>query len=134
LIRGIYNNNFNNLSKKKEEKNLIKTLWRFLYNEIKNRIWIPRCKEVKRLEEKANIKKADLRKRKIMEETILDKEDKNTKKKKTEENIEKENKNKLGKNISLVTLKKLTGKIVDGINIDNSWDTTVKLVNVTTDF
>lgn len=109
---------------------LIKELWRFTYNEIKNRIWIPRCNEVKRLEEIENIKKADLRKRKNDQEEKLDEDGEkiNKKKKKTEEKIE-ENKNILETNIKLATLTKLTGKIVDGINIDNIWDTTVKIAD-----
>uniref|UniRef100_U9UA15 Reverse transcriptase domain-containing protein n=2 Tax=Rhizophagus irregularis TaxID=588596 RepID=U9UA15_RHIID len=109
---------------------LIRELWRFTYNEIKNRIWIPRCNEVKRLEEIENIKKADLRKRKNDQEEKLDEDGEkiNKKKKKTEEKIE-ENKNILETNIKLATLTKLTGKIVDGINIDNIWDTTVKIAD-----
>ncbi|UZO04904.1 uncharacterized protein OCT59_025266 [Rhizophagus irregularis] len=63
LIRGVYNEHFNSLSNKKEEKMLIKRLWMFVYDEIKNRLWIPRCEEIKRLEEKANIQKLDLRKK-----------------------------------------------------------------------
>lgn len=131
LIRGIYNNQFNNLFKKKEETNLIKRLWRFTYNEIKNQIWIPRCDEIKRLEEKENIKKTDLRKRKIDQKDNLDKNKgkRKLKKTKTEDNIEKTNKNKLEKNIKLATLTKLKGKIVDRINIDNIWDMTVKIAN-----
>ncbi|PKC10132.1 hypothetical protein RhiirA5_374905 [Rhizophagus irregularis] len=100
LIRGIYNNKFNDLTKKKEEQNLIKKLWRFTYNEIKNRIWIPRCDEVKRLEEKADIKKIDLRKRKNDPPNDLDRnniidsnERKINKKRKTTKNIEKDRKN-----------------------------------------
>ncbi|CAB4439657.1 unnamed protein product [Rhizophagus irregularis] len=133
LIRSIYNNKFNDLTKKKEEKNLIKKLWRFTYKEIKNRIWIPRCDEVKRLEEKADIKKADLRKRKndsindLDSVSISDSDKGKIKKRKTTENIEKERKNRLTKKISLATRDKLTGKVIDGINIDNFWDTTVKI-------
>ncbi|PKK64638.1 hypothetical protein RhiirC2_787214 [Rhizophagus irregularis] len=47
LIRGVYNENFNNLSNKKEERSLIKKLWIFVYNEIRDRIWIQRCEEIK---------------------------------------------------------------------------------------
>ena len=61
LLRGIFNNNFNNLSKIKEEQRVIKELWNFIYDEIKNRIWIPRCEEVKRLEEKDGTRKWELR-------------------------------------------------------------------------
>ncbi|GBC46208.2 hypothetical protein GLOIN_2v1487932 [Rhizophagus irregularis DAOM 181602=DAOM 197198] len=82
-----------------------------MYNEIKRRIWIPRCDEVKRLEEKINIKKADLRKNKKDLNKFPDedeKNDKNDKKLKTAEKLEKDNKNRLNKKISLVTLNKLT--------------------------
>ncbi|PKY61106.1 hypothetical protein RhiirA4_521054 [Rhizophagus irregularis] len=135
LIRGIYNNKFNDITKKKEERDLIKKLWRFVYNEIKNRIWIPRCDEVKRLEEKDGIKKAELRKRKNEKDTDLDnnsnsetKQRKN-KKTKTTENIEKEKKNsvKIKNKITIATRDKLIGKVIDGINIEKNWDTTIKV-------
>ncbi|PKB99447.1 hypothetical protein RhiirA5_429683 [Rhizophagus irregularis] len=136
LIRGVYNENFNNLSNKKEERSLIKKLWIFVYNEIRDRIWIQRCEEIKRLEEKNNIKKSDLRKRKPNSEGTLGEDDeeitenknKNKKKQKTEGKLEKDKKNKLKKKISLVTLEKLTGATVDIININTMWDTTLKLV------
>ncbi|PKC61474.1 hypothetical protein RhiirA1_466495 [Rhizophagus irregularis] len=63
LLRGVYNENFNSLTKKKEEKTLIKKLWNFTYDELKKKIWIPRCDEIKRLEDRENIKKLDLRKK-----------------------------------------------------------------------
>ncbi|PKY60337.1 hypothetical protein RhiirA4_483926 [Rhizophagus irregularis] len=137
LIRGIYNNRFNQLSYKKEEKNLIKKLWRFMYNGIKNHIWIPRCNEIKRLEEKRNIKKIDLRRSNINLTNNSEKEDekdskdegKNKKLTKTKGKIEKTCKNNLGKNISLVTLDKLKGDIVGGNDIKNTWDMIVKLPN-----
>ncbi|CAB4443474.1 unnamed protein product [Rhizophagus irregularis] len=81
--------------------------WRFIYNEIKDRIWIPRCEEVKRLEEKANITKTDLKKRKNKPietsetDETGDEDDrrKNNKKKIKTKNLEKENKNKLRKKL-----------------------------------
>ncbi|PKB94545.1 hypothetical protein RhiirA5_438521 [Rhizophagus irregularis] len=63
ILRGVYNENFNLLANKKEEKAIIKRLWNFIYEEFKNRIWIPRCKEIKRLETKEGIQKMDLRKK-----------------------------------------------------------------------
>ncbi|PKY25506.1 hypothetical protein RhiirB3_388813 [Rhizophagus irregularis] len=93
LIRGIYNNKFNELSDSKEDRMVIKKLWTYTYEEIKKRLWIPRCEEIKRLEEKEQIKKSDLRKKKIMmhetQEDILEIDLENDKIKKTEENIEK---------------------------------------------
>ncbi|POG67840.1 hypothetical protein GLOIN_2v1481232 [Rhizophagus irregularis DAOM 181602=DAOM 197198] len=129
LIRGVFNNNFNNISKIKEEKTVIKELWNFIYDEIKKRIRIPRCDEIKRLEEKEEIKKSDLRLKKQVSEDnqneILETE--NSKNKKTKENIEKTKKNNINNQIKIVTLGKLTGALTDGINIDRKWDTIVKL-------
>lgn len=90
LMRGVYNENFNSLTSKIEEKALIKRLWNFIYDELKKRIWIPRCEEIKRLEDAENIKKLDLRKKKrvlSIEETEREEEEgikKLQKKKKTE--------------------------------------------------
>lgn len=99
LLRGIYNENFNSLTKKKEEKALIKRLWNFTYEELKQRIWIPCCDEIKRSEDRANIKKLDLRKKSEMviedSEKEKDGENKIIKKKKIEKNLEKINKKKL---------------------------------------
>ncbi|PKK61632.1 hypothetical protein RhiirC2_791518 [Rhizophagus irregularis] len=133
LIRGIYNNKFNELSDSKEDRMVIKKLWTYTYEEIKKRLWIPRCEEIKRLEEKEQIKKSDLRKKKIMmhetQENILEIDLENDKIKKTEENIEKARKNNTKKQINIVTLGKLAGAVTDGINIERTWDTTFKLPN-----
>ncbi|GET57754.1 hypothetical protein GLOIN_2v1771092 [Rhizophagus irregularis DAOM 181602=DAOM 197198] len=110
------------LSNKKEEKSLIKRLWMFTYDEIKNRLWIPLCEEIKRLEEKANIQKLDLRKKRERQEDKTEDQIKRDKKTKTEENLEKLNKKRFNKKISLVTLGKLTGSIVDGNSIANAWE------------
>ncbi|PKY51335.1 hypothetical protein RhiirA4_468305 [Rhizophagus irregularis] len=102
IVRGVYNNNFNKLSNLKEEKALIKNLWNFLYEELKNRIWIPRCDEVKRIEEKEGIMKSDLKKkRKENEEKTKEEKEKNKKIRKTQEKSDKINKN--NKNISIVS-------------------------------
>uniref|UniRef100_U9TL67 Uncharacterized protein n=1 Tax=Rhizophagus irregularis (strain DAOM 181602 / DAOM 197198 / MUCL 43194) TaxID=747089 RepID=U9TL67_RHIID len=106
LIRGVFNNNFNNISKIKEEKTVIKELWNFIYDEIKKRIRIPRCDEIKRLEEKEEIKKSDLRLKKQVSEDNQN------------EILETEN----------ITLGKLTGALTDGINIDRKWDTIYRIV------
>uniref|UniRef100_U9ULV6 Uncharacterized protein n=1 Tax=Rhizophagus irregularis (strain DAOM 181602 / DAOM 197198 / MUCL 43194) TaxID=747089 RepID=U9ULV6_RHIID len=115
-----------------EEKSVIKKLWTFTYEEIKRKLWIPRCEEIKRLEEKELIKKSDLRNKRKMNETqeeFLEIETKNHKNQKTEKNIEKTRKNNINNQIRIVTLGKLTGAITDGINIARTWDTTVKLNN-----
>ncbi|CAB4418539.1 unnamed protein product [Rhizophagus irregularis] len=129
LIRGVYNDKFNNISKIKEEKTVIKELWNFIYDEIKKRIWILRCDEIKRLEEKEEIKKSDLRLKKQESEDHQNEllEIENSKNKKTKENLEKTMKNNINNQIKIVTLGKLTGAITDGINIDRNWDTIVKL-------
>jgi hypothetical protein len=128
LIRGIFNDNFNNISKNKEDKSVIKELWNFIYDEIKRRIWIPRCEEIKRLEEKNEITKSDLRSRKQMSDDNIEDCIEKNKNKKTNENCGKIKKRKnINNQIKIVTLGKLTGAITDGINIDRSWDTISKL-------
>ncbi|POG80787.1 uncharacterized protein OCT59_013976 [Rhizophagus irregularis] len=127
LIRGIFNDNFNNISKNKEDKRIIKELWNFIYDEIKRRIWIPRCKEVKRLEEKDEIKKSDLRSKKQMSDVSKGDFLENNKNKKTNENREKIERKNINNQIKIVTLGKLTGTITDGNSIDRTWDTIVKL-------
>ncbi|PKY55136.1 hypothetical protein RhiirA4_474398 [Rhizophagus irregularis] len=67
LLRGIFNNNFNNLTNKKEEKCIIKELWKFIYEEFRTRIWLVRCDEVARLEKEDNIQKQDLKKKRRKE-------------------------------------------------------------------
>ncbi|UZO17701.1 uncharacterized protein OCT59_009043 [Rhizophagus irregularis] len=136
LLRGIYNNKFNDLSKEKKVKDLIKKLWMFTYDEIKKRIWIPRCEEIKRLEEREQIKKIDLRRRRAANDDIVEDEiDKDIlpgkmKKQKTKENLVKKEKNtNINRQISLVTLDKLKGLITEGINIAKSWNSTIKLTN-----
>ncbi|PKY52519.1 hypothetical protein RhiirA4_496862 [Rhizophagus irregularis] len=135
LLRGIYNNDFNDLSKEKKVRDVIKKLWIFAYEEIKKRIWIPRCDEIKRLEEKEHIKKVGLRKRKrkeqedlIEEEQVIDLE--KIKKQKTKEKLDKKEKTNKNKQISKVTLDRLKGSITDGINIAKSWDTLIKIGNI----
>ncbi|PKY26184.1 hypothetical protein RhiirB3_441412 [Rhizophagus irregularis] len=98
-VRGVYNEKFNSLTNKKEEKVLIKKLWNFTYDEIKKRIWIPRCEEIKRLEDKVNIQKLDLRKKRERLNEKLEDGTEKIKKIKTEENIEKLNKKDLIKKL-----------------------------------
>jgi hypothetical protein len=134
LIRGIYNNKFNELAKEKKVKDLIKKLWIFTYEEIKKRIWIPRCDEIKRLEEKEQIKKLDLRRKRDEKESITEEErdtqsENINKKQKTKEKLDKKEKICKNKQISLVTLDKMKGLITDGNNIARSWDTLVKIAN-----
>ncbi|PKY49023.1 hypothetical protein RhiirA4_422629 [Rhizophagus irregularis] len=121
-----------NLTKKKEEEIIIKNLWNFIYEELKTRIWIPRCEEIKRLEEKEGIQKIDLRKKRIREEGFQEgiaEEDEETEKlRKIGKTTEKLEKKKFNKNINLVTLDRLKGLITDGINISNTWDLTTKIL------
>ncbi|RGB22408.1 hypothetical protein C1646_748526 [Rhizophagus diaphanus] len=123
VLRGVYNNNLNDLTRIKEEKSLIKELWNFLYNEFKNRIWFQRCKEIARLEKIDSIDKRDLKRKRQNEESTEEggyKKDKNTK---TNKNIEKIKKIKLKEKINLATRTKLIGAISEGFNIRNNWDT-----------
>jgi hypothetical protein len=126
LIRGVYNDNFNSITNIKEEKMVLKELWYFIYEELKERIWIPRCKEVARLEDLANIKKPELKLKKKEEPNDQDIENKR-KNKKTNEKIEKIKKNNINNQIKIVTLDKLTGAITEGNNIDKSWSSIMKL-------
>ncbi|UZO08571.1 uncharacterized protein OCT59_028825 [Rhizophagus irregularis] len=63
-MRGVYNTNFNKLSKNKESKEIVKKLWNFIYEEIKRRIWIKRCDEIAEIEKKEDLAKMTLKKRK----------------------------------------------------------------------
>ncbi|PKC09568.1 hypothetical protein RhiirA5_415501 [Rhizophagus irregularis] len=65
-----------------EEKFVIKNLWNFVYEEFRQRIWIPRCDEIKEIERKEDIQKMDLRKRKDRDELELDRKKKKYKKQK----------------------------------------------------
>lgn len=55
LLRGIYNKNFNLISKLKEEQQVINNLWNFCYMEIRNKIWLKRCDEVIEIEKRKGI-------------------------------------------------------------------------------
>ncbi|PKY55292.1 hypothetical protein RhiirA4_474637 [Rhizophagus irregularis] len=52
LLRGVYNNNFNKISKRKDYKSVIEDLWCFCYEKIRSRIWIKRCEIVAEIEKK----------------------------------------------------------------------------------
>ncbi|PKC56954.1 hypothetical protein RhiirA1_473237 [Rhizophagus irregularis] len=124
---------FLNILENKRRGNINKTIMEIHLQRDQKSNMDSKMRRNQKVKRKVNIKKADLRKKKKENEELLDKDDeknkKNNKKEKTEDKIEKENKNRLGKNIKIATLTKLTGKITDGINIDNIWDTTVKITN-----
>jgi hypothetical protein len=84
LLRGIYNNRFNELSKKKEYQSLIENLWNFCYERIRKDIWLKRCEEVIRLEKIRGIEGKDKKKRVRVEEHNKNKKNKVEK---TEEKI-----------------------------------------------
>lgn len=69
LLRGIYNNNFNHISKDKDYKMVIDELWFFCYESIRTNIWNKRCEEVIRLEKLKGVGSADKKKRKLEEGT-----------------------------------------------------------------
>jgi hypothetical protein len=93
ILRGVYNDNFNKSTNKKEEEMVIKNLWNFVYEEFKQGIWIPRCDEINEIERKEGIQKTDLRKRKEKsdDDLAINKEEKDKRKKiqKTDDIIEK---------------------------------------------
>lgn len=62
----MFNDNFNKITNKKEERIIIKELWNFTYEELRSRIWIPRCEEISRLEKIEGIQKQDLKKKRKM--------------------------------------------------------------------
>ncbi|RGB35188.1 hypothetical protein C1646_759641 [Rhizophagus diaphanus] len=66
LLRGVFNNRFNKLTNIKEETKIIKELWNFIYEEFRNRIWLPRCEEITRLERIDGIIKKILKGKKIL--------------------------------------------------------------------
>ncbi|PKC04192.1 hypothetical protein RhiirA5_422608 [Rhizophagus irregularis] len=61
LLRGVYNRKFDEISKKKEYKNVIEHLWSFCYDKYRTRIWVKRCDEVAEIEKDRGI---DLKKEK----------------------------------------------------------------------
>ncbi|GBB84567.1 hypothetical protein RclHR1_11130004 [Rhizophagus clarus] len=122
LLRGIFNNKFNDITKKKEEQLIIKELWGAIYDHIKNTIWIKRCNTVIAIEKDKGISKTDKRRR--VEETEIDKGNKK-KKTKTKENQENQ-KTKTENKIKLVTRDKLIGITTKG-SINNNWYTTMKI-------
>ncbi|PKY60175.1 hypothetical protein RhiirA4_430933 [Rhizophagus irregularis] len=85
MLRGVFNDRFNHITKVKEELAVIKECWNFTYNEYKNRIWLFRCEEVARLEKLKGIQKQDLRKgkRKNQDARDGDAEEENIENKKT---------------------------------------------------
>ncbi|CAB4430220.1 unnamed protein product [Rhizophagus irregularis] len=94
LLRGVFNNNFNKLTKKKEEKDVIKSLWKFVYEEFRTRIWLSRCDEVTRLEKEDNIQKQDLKRKRNKE-----KEDEEEEKIENQKQIKISKKEKIIKNL-----------------------------------
>ncbi|PKY52379.1 hypothetical protein RhiirA4_469977 [Rhizophagus irregularis] len=72
LIRGVYNNKFNKISKDKEEKELVNELWNFIFEALKKEFWLKRCNEVNEIERKLNVTKADKRIRKLKDRDLTD--------------------------------------------------------------
>ncbi|GBB88127.1 hypothetical protein RclHR1_14650002 [Rhizophagus clarus] len=63
LLRGIFNNRFDLITKKIEERLIIRQLWETIYDHIKNKIWIKRCNRVNEIEKEKGITKLDKRKK-----------------------------------------------------------------------
>ncbi|PKB96285.1 hypothetical protein RhiirA5_435086 [Rhizophagus irregularis] len=89
--------------KYEEEQRVIKDLWNFIYDEMKNRLWIPRCEEVKRLEEKDGIRKWELRLSKQSLDSSIERnvDIENNKNEKTNDKSDKKEKNIIKKKIEL---------------------------------
>lgn len=119
MLRGLYNTNFNNISKKKEYNEIIEGLLCFCYENIRLRIWNKRCEEVAEIEEKRGLKKSEKKKRKKDRRGTEDEEKQGKIRKmiKTKENIEKEK--NLENNIRLVTKDQIIQEITDGKSIKN---------------
>ncbi|PKY61785.1 hypothetical protein RhiirA4_487262 [Rhizophagus irregularis] len=129
MLRGVFNDRFNHLTKVKEEKAIIKECWNFIYNEFKNRIWLIRCEEVARLEKLIGIQKQDLRKkrRKEQDKRKEDFKDENIENKKTNKIDKKKQKKEFDKKINIVTRDRLIGSVTDRNNIENIWDLMPKI-------
>lgn len=129
LLRGVFNDNFNRLTKKKEEKDVIKGLWNFIYEEFRTRIWLSRCDEVARLEKEDDIQKQDLKRKRKKE--LEDEEEEKIENQKTNKNIKKEKNNinkKFKRNISLVTQNRMIGHLTEGGSKGLTWDMFPKLL------
>ncbi|EXX51959.1 uncharacterized protein OCT59_001281 [Rhizophagus irregularis] len=104
----------------REEKKIIKELWNFIYEEFRSRIWMPRCKEIARLEKIAGIQKQDLKRKRENDEEDDKKITKNAKtNKKHRKNIT------LNKNINL-TRDRMIGSLTEGNSKGHTWDLTPK--------
>ncbi|PKK61871.1 hypothetical protein RhiirC2_749081, partial [Rhizophagus irregularis] len=59
LLRGVFNNRFYDLGKRKFEKEIIIDFWSYCYDQIRKQIWIKRCDEVDKIETEQGFKKKD---------------------------------------------------------------------------
>ncbi|RGB22661.1 hypothetical protein C1646_775738 [Rhizophagus diaphanus] len=92
LIRGVFNNRFNKISKDREIQVIIDDLWYyFIFDRLKEEFWIKRCNEVVELEKELNISRSDKRIRKLKDREFLEenKTEKSTKKIKIEKKLKK---------------------------------------------
>ncbi|PKC63063.1 hypothetical protein RhiirA1_464290 [Rhizophagus irregularis] len=64
LTRGIFNDNIYEIANFKEERRLLEEIWKTCYDDVRDKIWLQRCKEVG----KADGIVAKDKKRKLMEE------------------------------------------------------------------
>ncbi|PKK65711.1 hypothetical protein RhiirC2_808487, partial [Rhizophagus irregularis] len=127
LLRGVFNNKFYDLGKKKFEKDIIIDFWSFCYDQIRKEIWIKRCDEVAKIETNQGFKKKDKRKRKERKNLEIEERDRENKKLKK---IEKEIKNQekiVENSIKLATSDLLKNNILDKKSISDKWGSTVKI-------
>ncbi|PKK62315.1 hypothetical protein RhiirC2_790546 [Rhizophagus irregularis] len=126
LLRGVFNNKFYDLGKKKFEKDIIIDFWSFCYDQIRKEIWIKRCDEVAKIETNQGFKKKDKRKRKERKNLEIEERDRENKKLKK---IEKEIKNQekiIENSIKLATSVLLKNNILDKKSISDKWGSTMK--------
>ncbi|PKY56530.1 hypothetical protein RhiirA4_549274 [Rhizophagus irregularis] len=124
LLRGVYNENFNKISKKKDIRKVIENLWIYCYENIRSRIWRKRCEVVADIEKEQGLEKKELKKRKILDIEDEGEEGNNKKSKFRKTNENDKNQKKLNnKRIKLVT----KDRMIEGISIKNNWHTIIKL-------
>ncbi|CAB4431952.1 unnamed protein product [Rhizophagus irregularis] len=130
LLRGVYNDNFNKISKSKDTKKVVENLCIFCYGKIRSTIWNTRFELVVEIEKEQGLIKSELRnkrKKSVLEGNFDETEDngKLIENRKTNENVK--NPKKLVKKIKLVTKDRMIGRIMEGISIKNNWHTITKL-------
>ncbi|PKC71219.1 hypothetical protein RhiirA1_453784 [Rhizophagus irregularis] len=129
LMRGVYNKKFNDLGKKKEEKEIIFDFWIFCYEQIKKEIWNKRCDEVAEMEKEKGLLKKDKRKRKKGKEEIDNEGNKDNKKQKNDiiKKEKKKEQKRLENRIKVVTGDTMINYVLDNKSIKDLWPIVTKI-------